>query len=120
MNKETVFTNNERGKLLQKAWINEFIEEIADEIDKLENKIDFILVTPDGKNDAKVGFFNLKEFQLSKAVKKSDKRPIVNWVNSHSYVGSLSVIFINKKGRISFYNVPLGLMRKINFQTLIA
>ncbi|MCT4582762.1 MAG: hypothetical protein N4A35_15215 [Flavobacteriales bacterium] len=120
MNNETVFTNNERGKLLQKAWINEFILQIAKVIDEEEEKIDFILVSPDGAKNARVGLYNLKQFHQSKGMSKNDKKPIIDWVKSHNVPGFLSVIFVNNHGRVSFYDVPLDLMKGFGSQILVA
>lgn len=120
MNKETVFTNNERGKLLQKAWINEFILQIAKVIDEQEEKTDFILVSPDGAKNAKVGFYNLKQFHQTKGLRKKDRKPIIDWVKSHNAPGFLSVIFVNNQGRVSFYDVPLDMMKRFGSQILVA
>ena len=120
MNKETVFTNNERGKLLQKAWINEFILQISKVIDEQEEKTDFIVVSPDGAKNAKVALYNLKQFHQSKAFNKKAKKPIIDWVKSHNAPGFLSVIFVNNQGRVSFYDVPLDLMKKFGSRILVA
>lgn len=120
MNNETVFTNNERGKLLQKAWINEFILQISKVIDEQEEKTDFIVVSPDGAKNANVALYNLKQFHQSRGMRKKDKKPIIDWVKSHNAPGFLSVIFVNNQGRVSFYDVALERVRQSNFQTRIA
>jgi hypothetical protein len=106
--KDTVFTNSEVGKLLQKYWLQEFQKVLSKNYNEQEH--DYILVVPDGQSDqARTMFMDIK----------SDGMPICEirnriheYVNKNKKQGKIVVIFLNPECRISYYTI-YGLKSKI-------
>lgn len=99
---DTVFTNSEIGKLLQKYWLQEFQKVLSENYNDQEH--DYILVIPDNQTglDAKTMFMDLKSNTMPFG---EIRNRIHKYVNKNKKKGKIVVIFINREGRISYYTI---------------
>lgn len=98
---DTVFTNSEVGKLLQKYWLQEFQKVLSENYNEQEH--DYILVVPDGQSDlARTMFMNNKSDSMTFG---EIGNRILEYVNKNKKQGKMVVIFMNREGRISYYTI---------------
>ena len=99
--KDTVFTNSEVGKLLQKFWLQEFQKVLSEKYNEQEH--DYILVVPDGISGlARTMFIDSK---LDSMPSCEIRTRIHEYVHKNKKQGKIVVIFCNPEGRMSYYTM---------------